>query len=201
MGPVVQLDSAVLAGDQPVEHSKRAQPVMWHRDRSGFLPPPEYLRPHSVVFMAYMQEMTDDVGPLRVIPGSHRYPRTLSSDDLHRAASGERLLPTRPGDMVAIHHNLLHAGGHNVSARERRFLGFIYNQSMLRQEDNFSGPNCQALIATARRTRDRRLLRLLGVDPLIFPRQNSGFTEPAEAAWQQWLTEDAAPRIVTAGDN
>lgn len=61
---------------------------------------------------------------------------------------------------------------------DRRFFGFIYNLSGLRQEDSFTGPNCTALLASARQTNDRRLAWLRGSDTLIFPRQNSELISP-----------------------
>lgn len=33
--------------------------------------------------------------------------------------------------------------------------GFTYSLSTLRQDDNFADPNCVALLASARKTRDR----------------------------------------------
>jgi hypothetical protein len=71
MGPVVQLDSAVLAGDPPSSAAKVNCAVMWHRDRFGSIPPAEYVKPASIVFIAYLQDMTPRMGQLRVIPGSH----------------------------------------------------------------------------------------------------------------------------------
>lgn len=190
MGPFVQLDSSVLNGDLPVSPNQHGQPVMWHRDRFGSVPPGGYVRPASIVFLSYLQQMNDAVGPLRVVPGSHRQARLLSDDELYAPLPDEILVRDEEGDVVAIHHNLLHSGTRNTSDRDRRFFGFIYNLSTMRQEDNFAGPNCRALINSAKRTNDRRLLRLLGEDPLIFPRQNSGFTNDHEHDWQRWHEED-----------
>lgn len=192
MGPVVQLDSAVLASDPSVDPDRRGEPVAWHRDRFGFFPLGVYTRPHSIVFLAYLQEMTDEVGPLRVVPGSHIDPVAVDFEDKTKRHADEVLIHALPGDVVAVHHNLLHSGTRNVSGRERRFLGFIYNMSSLIHRDTFDGPNCQALLATARRTNDRRLLRLLGQDPLVVPRQNSGFIQPHTSYWPTWHNEDRA---------
>jgi hypothetical protein len=192
MGPFVQLDSAVVNSDPPVAQDQRGQPVMWHRDRFGSVPPGVYVRPASIVFLSYLQPMTGAAGPLRVVPASHREARLVPGGELQAPLPGEVLVPAEPGDVVAIHHNLLHSGTRNTSDRDRRFFGFIYNLSALRPEDNFAGPNCRALADSARRAGDRRLLRLLGEDPLIFPRQNSGFTTGHENDWQRWHDEDAA---------
>jgi len=190
MGPFVQLDSAVLNSDPPLTRDMRDQPVMWHRDRVGSIPPATYVRPASIVFLAYLQQMTDAVGPLRVLPASHRQPRMLSTEEVHARLPEEVLVRAQPGDVVAIHHNLLDSGTRNTSDHDRQFFGFIYNLSTLRQEDNFLGPNCRALVLCAETANDRRLLRLLGADPLIFPRQNSGFTNAHESDWQHWREED-----------
>lgn len=191
MGPFVQLDSTVLNGDLPVNSDQRDQPVMWHRDRFGSVPPDAYVRPASIVFLAYLQQMTEAVGPLRVVPGSHRQARLLSAEEVYGRLPDEVLVRANAGDAVAIHHNLLHSGTRNTSDRDRRFFGSIYNLSTIRQEDNFAGPNCRALAESAGRSNDRRLLRLLGDDPLIFPRQNSGFTDEQDRDWQRWQDEDA----------
>lgn len=190
MGPVVQLDSAVLAGDPPVAEAAVNGPVMWHRDRFGSVPPAAYLKPASVVFIAYLQRMTPEMGQLRVLPGSHRQPDRIETANLCSDIQGEVRIEVAAGDVVALHHNLLHSGGQNTHDRDRMFFGFIYNASMLRQEDNFDGPNCRALRDAAQRCHDRRLLRLLGDDPLIFPRQNSGFTGDEAADWATWVAED-----------
>jgi ectoine hydroxylase-related dioxygenase (phytanoyl-CoA dioxygenase family) len=120
-------------------------------------------------FLSYLQDMTQAVGPLRVVPGSHRRARLLSAQEVHARLPDEVLVRAKAGDTVAIHHNLLHSGTRNTSEQDRRFFGFIYNLSTIQQEDNFAGPNCRALAESARRSNDRRLLRLLGHDPLIFP--------------------------------
>ncbi|WP_194838258.1 phytanoyl-CoA dioxygenase family protein [Nocardia sp. XZ_19_369] len=190
MGPFVQLDSVVLNSDPPVSPDQHNTPVMWHRDRYGSVPSHAYTRPPSIVFLTYLQTMTNDVGPLRVVPGSHRTPRLIATDQLHSRHDDETLIPAEAGDTVAIHNNLLHSGTNNTSNQNRQFLGFIYNTSTMRQEDNFAGPNCRALVQSAQTCNDRRLQRLLGEDPMIFPRQNSGFTTEPHHDWQRWNAED-----------
>jgi len=96
MGPFVQLDSAVVNSDPPVGREKRLRPVMWHRDRFGSVPPDRYLRPASMVFLSYLQPMTDEVGPLRVIPRSHRESRLRPDEALREPSSDELLIRTEP---------------------------------------------------------------------------------------------------------
>lgn len=190
MGPMVQLDSVVLVGAAPVDVAQRGDVVCWHRDKFGFFPLGAYTRPLALIAIAYLQHMTDAAGPLRVIPGSHRLPVRLAPTDVAKPHPDEVMVHCAPGDVVLLHHNLLHSGTRNTSTEERQFLGFVYSLSSLRQEDNFNGPNCLALLVTARRTHDRRMLRLLGEDDLIFPRQNSGFLEPHDEDWRLWVDED-----------
>lgn len=201
MGPRLQLDSVVLNADPAADESDRLGVVQWHRDRFGYLPPDgKYVAPMSVVVLCYLQDMDDDAGPLRVIPGSHRNPITLTPEEQTEPHDQELLVHTEAGDAVVIHHNLLHSGTKAVRPGERRFMGWIYNLSSLIHEDTFAGPNCRQLVADARKRNDRRLLRLLGEDPLIVPRQNSGFVSDERAEWREWLEEDerlAEPRSYT----
>ncbi len=190
MGPFVQLDSAVVNAEPPSSREMRMRPAMWHRDRFGSVPPNVYMRPTSVAFLSYLQGMTDDVGPLRVIPGSHRESRLVTGEALYEPSVDELLVRAEPGDVVAIHHNLLHSGTRNCSSIDRRFFGFNYTLSTLRQEDNFAGPNCSSLRTSAEKAHDRRLARLLGSDTMISPRQNSGFTKPHTEQWAEWTRED-----------
>jgi len=118
MGPVVQLDSAVLAGDPPSSTAEVNGPVMWHRDRFGSVPPDEYVKPASIVFIGYLQDMTIEMGQLRVIPGSHRRPDRLPASSIRLDVENQRRLELGAGDVVALHHNLLHSGGVNTSDRE-----------------------------------------------------------------------------------
>ncbi|MCQ8771021.1 phytanoyl-CoA dioxygenase family protein [Streptomyces telluris] len=190
MGPRVQLDSTVLFGAPAMETELRGLPVHWHRDRFGSFPQGGYAHPLLIICFLYLQPMTDDAGPLRVVPGSHRRAVTIAPDALDRPHPEERLLATRPGHLVVIHHNLLHSGSHSVLAEERQFLGIGFNTSAMRQDDTFTGPNCTALARTARRTGDRRALRLLGRDDTINLRQNAGFTSPEDSVWARWADED-----------
>ena len=48
----------------------------------------------------------------------------------------------------------------------------------------------QAIVQTARANEDRRLMRLLGEDPLLYARANSGFSRDDESMWAEWIAED-----------
>lgn len=191
MGPFVQLDSVVLHASQPRPAEERGKVVCWHRDRFSSFPVGAYTRPLAVIGFVYLQEMNAETGPLRVVPGSHREPVEIASRDLAQAHPDEVFVTSEPGDVIVIHHNLLHSGTQSVADVERQFLGICYTLSCIGSRyDTFDGPNCRALRATGRRMHDRRLMRLLGDDDQIDARQNTGFTLPSATDWENWLTED-----------
>lgn len=193
MGPFVQLDSLVLHASQPRPEHERGQAVCWHRDRFGSFPVGLYTRPLALIYFVYLQDMNEETGPLRVIPGSHRQPIEITPADLTHPQHDEVLVASMSGDVIVIHNNLLHSGTHSVADVERQFLGLSYALSCLgSRHDSFDGPNCRALLATACRMHDRRLMRLLGRDEQIDARQNTGCTMPPPADWEQWCTEDDA---------
>lgn len=191
MGPMVRLDSVVLAGTGPVEPGRRGDPVGWHRDRFGFFPSGGYTRPLALICFAYLQDMTGASGPLRVLPGSHREPIALDDAQLRHPLPAEVLIECAAGDAVVIHHNLLHSGTLNTDSHERMFLGHVYTPTAFRAEDDsFDGPHCRALRVSARRSGDRQLARLLGDDDQLATRQNSGFVRPPEEEWAVWQADD-----------
>ncbi|MFP6724930.1 MAG: hypothetical protein VCF25_32365, partial [Candidatus Poribacteria bacterium] len=57
------------------------------------------------------------------------------------------------------------------SHRSRYFISRFYNKSYLPHRDVHSGPNTQQIIDIGRQRNDRRLMRLFGVDDLLFSRQ------------------------------
>ena len=74
--------------------------------------------------------------------------------------------------------------------RVRYIYIITYNHSWLKYRGNYNGPNAQAIIELARKEKNRRLLRLLGEDDLLFNRANSGYRLPDEQMWERWIDED-----------
>ncbi len=195
MGPFVQLDSTafnVFPNMAPATAQGRVNG--WHRDRYAFVPQTaDYLRPWCINTITYLQDLTASSGPLRVIPGSHRDPVVFSATERGLPHPRERLLEPRAGDVVVTHGLLAHAGTPNTSGAPRYFLSASLNLSWMRHRDNHSGPRVSALADDAQARGDRRLLRLLGRDPLLWERSNPYFmTDSDEARWAAWAEEDRA---------
>lgn len=195
MGPFVQLDNVTFMGFPSVpkeEAENRASG--WHRDRWGWMPEgPQYVRPSACNAIVYLQDLTDEYGPLRVVEGSHRRAVTVASrGDLQRPHPEEKILRVKAGDVVFTHCSLLHSGTPNSSGKPRYFISNYYNRIGTPTVDNHAGPNVQKIVAAARERNDRRLMRLFGVDDLIAARANAFFMAPDEEMWAKWIDEDRA---------
>jgi ectoine hydroxylase-related dioxygenase (phytanoyl-CoA dioxygenase family) len=195
IGPFVQIDSAVLVTLPPPPAAQRGTVVEWHRDRLGHVPFGHgYEPPLVIITLAYLQDLSSETGPLRVLPGTHSWPALMPAGLRRLPHPNERLVTAQAGDLLLVHHNLIHSGTHARNGTERSFLGIAYSKSFVKQDDNFAGPNCSALRASAQRRGDRRALRLLGADDLLDQRLNSGFLDPDEQLWEAWRRSEAAAR-------
>jgi len=193
IGPYVQLESITYTGFPPLGKEYKGLPGGWHRDMFASFPQEGvYQRPMLFNAIAYLDGLTDDNGPLRIIPGSHMRALRVAEGAAQEPSQEEILVYPQPGDLVMFHCSLLHSGTANASDDIRYFFCITYNHAWLKYRANYNGPNCQAIIEDARQRNDRRLLRLLGVDDKLFRRANSGYTIPDEEKWVQWCAEDRA---------
>lgn len=193
MGPYVQLDNLILAGFPSVPKEQAAGKVTgWHRDRWAGMPGNDYQPPLAANAVCYMQDLTDESGPLRVIPGSHRQPVSIAKDERTSPHPQEWVIYVKAGDVVVLHNRILHTGTPNTTGQARYFCSSSYCKSWIKQIANHSGPNVQRIIAEARSRNDRRLLRLFGVDDFHYKRSNLGFQEADEQMWSELIAEDRA---------
>ncbi|MSR81377.1 MAG: hypothetical protein EXS58_00405 [Candidatus Latescibacteria bacterium] len=194
LGPFVQLDNLTFMAFPSLPRAEaEGKAGGWHRDIWGWVPPgSDYFAPLACNAITYLQDLTDENGPLRVVVGSHREPVMVPADQRTAPHAREKLIYAKAGDVIFTHCALLHAGTPNMSGKLRYFFSIYYNRSWLRYRDNHSGPNVAKIIQLAREKNDRRLLRLFGVDELVFRRANSGFQVADEEMWDQWIAEDRA---------
>ncbi len=194
MGPFVQLDNLTLAAFPPVPKENAVRKVSgWHRDRWGQVPRSDvYESPNAMNAICYLQDLTDEFGPLRVIAGSHRRSITMTPEERTEPHPEETIFRMRAGDVIFTHNNVVHSGTPNTSGQMRYFFSIYYNLTWLKHTDNHSGPLTQQLLAEARARNDQRFMRLLGVDEQLQPRCNSGFLIPDEERWAEWAAADRA---------
>ena len=194
VGPHVQLESITFRRTPPQTDADGAA-LGFHRDMFAFFPEDGvYHRPLLFNALSYLQDLTDETGPLRIIPGSHMRALRLSPEEARRPHPEEVIVYPRAGDTAVFHCSMLHSGSPNRSSDYRYLFFLTFNHSWLKHRANYRGPVSQAVIAGARARNDRRLLRLLGVDDQFAQRANCGFLEPDEENWQRWIAEDAAAR-------
>ena len=194
MGPFVQLDNLTLAGFRSVTAEEaRGKVSGWHRDRWGKVPRGSaYGPPNAINAISYLQDLTDEYGPLRVVEGSHRHSLTIPEAERNRPHPEEKVLHMTAGDVCVTHGDLVHSGTPNTSGNIRYFFSIFYNLSWLKHTDTHRGPRTQELIAQARGRNDHRHLRLLGEDLQLQPRCNSGFLTDDETRWAEWAAADRA---------
>lgn len=191
IGPYVQLESITYRAPPPVSSRQTVEyPRAYHRDMFAFFPEEGiYHRPLLFNAIVYLQDLTDKNGPLYVIPGSHR--RAISVTEREQPHPDEVAVYPKAGDIVLFHCSLLHSASPNISEGRRHIFIITFNHAWLKFRAKYTGPACRTIIERARRSSDRRLLRLLGHDNLMFQRANWGYRRPDTEIWKQWADEDS----------
>jgi len=192
IGPHVQLESITYRRTAPQD--PKTKPILgFHRDMFAEFPQEGvYHSPLLFNALSYLQDLDDENGPLRIIPGSHMKAMSLTPEERKQPHPDEVIVYPTAGDVAVFHNAIVHSGTANYS-KDYRYLFFLtMNHSWLKHRANYSGPISESVKARARLTGDRRLLRLLGEDEKFVRRANSGFMQPDELMWEQWIAEDAA---------
>lgn len=104
----------------------------WHADFGFFSDP--LVTANSAV---YLQDMVPEVGPLLVIPGSHRWGRQPSEEEVGTPHPEEVLVQVRAGTAVIFDSQLWHSGGRNESGRPRRALFPYFGHYWIKRMDDF----------------------------------------------------------------
>jgi hypothetical protein len=192
MGPFVQLDGLTLVVWPPLRDNDPAASLLhWHRDPWAQVPrSTAYERPLAINALTYLQDLDERVGPLRIIPASHRTPLTIPTHLRSAPHPAERLINLKCGDVIVMHNNLVHSRTPNRSEASRCYVSVYYNLSWLRISATYDGPQAQEILKIAEEHNDRRVMRLLGVDTELQSRTNSGFLSTDEECWEDWIRED-----------
>jgi ectoine hydroxylase-related dioxygenase (phytanoyl-CoA dioxygenase family) len=85
----------------------------------------------------YLLDMTDETGPLHVVPGSHRRGSPPPEAMRHEPLEGERKVPLRAGDAVVFDAQLWHTGSRNRSDRPRRAVFAYFGRYWMKRMDAY----------------------------------------------------------------
>ncbi|MEM7252781.1 MAG: phytanoyl-CoA dioxygenase family protein [Pseudomonadota bacterium] len=133
VGPDVKFHSAKLN----FKHPRGGAEIHWHQD----IPAWPHTNYSPVTIGVYLDDVTAEQGPLRLIPGSHRGPlfdhycdgewsgrltgRELEALDTRRAV--EAIGPA--GTVVAINCRTVHGSASNLSSLHRSLLLYVYSSA------------------------------------------------------------------------
>jgi ectoine hydroxylase-related dioxygenase (phytanoyl-CoA dioxygenase family) len=133
LGPLVQIRGLSARISYPDEPN---QEVQWHIHQN-VVPdptPPFFVHPHAIDCLIYLDDLTDDNGPLCFLPGSHSdLKMDLPMHDF-QDLPGQVLVKVPAGSCVIIHSNLWHrALPTRSTGGKRRLLLFTYVPTWMRQ--------------------------------------------------------------------
>ncbi|MBN9297038.1 MAG: phytanoyl-CoA dioxygenase family protein [Filimonas sp.] len=192
MGPFVQLDGLTLVIWPPsISNNTLETEISWHRDPYANVPFSNYYcRPLAVNVLSYLQDLDDEIGPLRIIPKSHRMPFTMPVNQRSRSHPLEKLLYLKKGETIIFHNNLVHSRTPNNSSNLRGYVSVYYNLSWLRSSFYNNAIFIKNIQRRAQQNNDRRISRLFGIDDELENRTNSGFMSHDQECWNEWIKED-----------
>jgi hypothetical protein len=149
LGPRFKLSSLNARSANP--HSEEAQPL--HVD-AGALPDERGYWVCNSLWM--LDDFTTENGPLRVVPGSHRWGRRPQDvlADPQMAHPDEVLVTGQAGDVVVMNSHLWHGGTANRTARPRLALHAFYCRADKPQQQYQKAllrPETQAALSAAAR--------------------------------------------------
>jgi hypothetical protein len=125
----------------------------WHRD---FTFPGE--RPLAINTIVMLNNMTEERGPTRVVPGSHRGEELPPRDKLKQPLANELVPHLAPGDAIFINGAIWHTGGRNNTDGLRHGIYMYYGYWWLKTYQ----PDMQLPWQAFEHASEQRL-RLLGV--------------------------------------
>ncbi len=147
LGPDVQL----LAIDL-LRTRAHAGAIGWHRDVNFVCN-----KTLSINTGIYLQDMTDEVGPLRVVPRSHRWEEFPQGNG---PFEGEIAVPVQAGDAVLFDACLWHTGSPNRSDKPRLGLFAFFGKYFIKRMDNHFTQPLPAALLHSQEPLQRQLLGL-----------------------------------------
>lgn len=154
LGTCIQLHSACAQIARPGAPDQK-----WHRDGPWPMDPegtPYGSLPGQINCGYYLDPLTEQTGPIRVLPGSHRMNR--AAPDGHPALPNEVAVYASPGQAVLFDGWLWHRRGSNTSTFDRRVCLMCYQNAWMKPRETFDGPLVREMIEQG----DARRRLLLG---------------------------------------
>lgn len=93
-------------------------PQAWHKD--GYWSAFRSHRPWWAMIFYYTQDVTEEMGPTGIMPGSQFYEQFPGNESVVRMPSG------KAGTMVMVHFDLWHRASHNISGLDRYMMKFQF---------------------------------------------------------------------------
>ena len=143
LGQCVQLHSATARVTLPGEKDQN-----WHRDVPWPVAPegtPYGAIPGQINCGYYLDELSEENGPIVIVPGSQRAP--FRPPVCHASFPEEVRVLARPGQAVLFDGCLDHSGAANQSQAPRRACLMCYQPAWMKSREPFDGPFAQRLRA------------------------------------------------------
>lgn len=141
LGTCVQLHSATARTTMPGE-----QEQSWHRDHPWPIDPrstPYGAFPSQINCGYYVDELTEENGPIVIVPGSHRVPFLPPVG--HVRFPNEKRVLAKPGQAVLFDGSLFHRGAANRSNAARRVCLMCYQNAWMKSRETFAGARMRKL--------------------------------------------------------
>ncbi|WP_431201379.1 phytanoyl-CoA dioxygenase family protein [Bradyrhizobium betae] len=125
--------------------------------------PPFFCYPHAVHGLIYLDDVNEDTGPIRILPGSHMQPHLdISNTDGEPRTAQVTLLP-KAGTCLLMHANTWHSTVPTTrNAGRRRLLLFGYTPSWIRPDVARGVKPAATLTDELRKFGDAEMRELLG---------------------------------------
>jgi ectoine hydroxylase-related dioxygenase (phytanoyl-CoA dioxygenase family) len=126
-------DIQVISYDAPVTPPGKGSERGWHIELHGFSSDSLL----TVNVGIYLQDITDEIGPLYVIPGSHLWRREPTAEEASPPHPQEVKVTVPAGTCIVIHGQLWHSASFNRSQTTRRALFAYVGHYWMKRMDEF----------------------------------------------------------------